>query len=134
MPTRVTLAGLLVWMAVPAWASDVQPAAEERAEVIIQHRQFSPDRTVVSRGRIVHLLFRNLDSELHSFAPAGWFAGEHVTVSGNGAPEFGPQGLKRVIIPPEGEAEIRFTVKKPGEYAYQCDMPGHQMNAAIIVE
>jgi uncharacterized cupredoxin-like copper-binding protein len=55
-------------------------------------------------------------------------------ISGNGAPEFGPEGLKRVIIPPDGSAEISFTPTVPGEYRYMCDMPGHQMSALIIVE
>ncbi len=138
MPAQVVLIVLLAWMvgrdAETARASDAAPAGETRSEVVIRHREFSPGRTVLPRGRIAHLQFRNLDSELHSFAPAGWIDGEHVTVSGNGAPEFGPEGLKRVIIPPEGATEIRFTVQQPGEYAYRCDMPGHQMSGIIVVE
>lgn len=115
-----------------AWASD-EPA-EITATVVIRGRQFTPDRTILRKGQKTRLLFTNQDSELHTFAPAGLFAGESFNVSGNGAPEFSPEGLKRIIIPPDGAAEIRFTPSKPGEFPYVCDMPGHQMSAVILVE
>jgi hypothetical protein len=55
-------------------------------------------------------------------------------VGGNGAPEFGPHGLNRVIIPPEGLVEIQFTPARTGTFSYLCDMPGHEMRAVIVVE
>jgi uncharacterized cupredoxin-like copper-binding protein len=117
-----------------AQASDVGAPDEDRAPVVIQGRQFKPDRTLLHQGRKARLVFTNLDSELHTFAPSGLFAGERFTIAGNGAPEFGPEGLKRVIIPPDGVAEISFTPTNRGQYRYICDMPGHQMSALIIVE
>jgi hypothetical protein len=77
---------------------------------------------------------KNQDSELHAFVPSDLFAGESLNVAGNGAPEFGPHGLKRVIIPSEGVVEIRFVPSRPGEYPYRCDMPGHEMSGVIVVE
>ena len=107
---------------------------EETVEVLMQGRAFMPARTIVHQHRRTRLVFWNQDSELHAFAPTGLFTGASFHVSGNGAPEFGPDGLKRVIVPAEGRAEIHFTPAKPGEYRYLCDMPGHEMNGIIVVE
>jgi plastocyanin len=117
-----------------AVASEFAMPDEDRATVLIQGRQFTPERTTLRHGRKARLVFSNLDSELHTFAPSGLLAVGSFNISGNGAPEFGPEGLKRVIIPPDGSAEISFTPTVPGEYRYMCDMPGHQMSALIIVE
>ena len=94
----------------------------------------STSMSALASRRRTRLVFLNQDSELHAFAPVGLFTRENVQVSGNGAPEFGSEGLKRIIIPAEGSAAIQFTPTKPGEYRYTCDMPGHQMNAMIVVE
>lgn len=127
-----------VWCLTGGWSLVHTAALAEQGDdtvhIVIQQRQFKPAQVVLPHGRTIRLVFKNLDSELHTFAPSGLFVGEHVTVSGNGAPDFGPGGLKRVIIPPDGLAEIRFTPRRPGRYPYICDMPGHQMQAAIIVE
>jgi len=57
-----------------------------------------------------------------------------VQVAGNGAPEFNEAGFVRVLIPPRGRAELRFTPKKTGTFPYICDLPGHDMRAAIIIQ
>jgi len=117
-----------------AGAAEPDRPEEDTIAVIIQGRRFIPDHAILQQGRKTRLMVRNHDSELHTFAPMGSLASERFDVSGNGAPEFWPEGLKRVIIPADGVAEIRFTPTKPGEYRYICDMPGHQMTAALVVE
>lgn len=107
---------------------------EETALVVMQGRAFMPERTLVHQGRKTRLRFHNQDSELHAFVPVDLFTGASFNISGNGAPEFGPEGLKRIIIPADGMTDIRFIPAQPGEYRYFCDMPGHQMNAVIVVE
>jgi uncharacterized cupredoxin-like copper-binding protein len=107
---------------------------EETVTVIMQGRQFHPDRTVLHQERKTRLVFKNQDSELHAVVPFGLFVGISLNISGNGAPEFGGEGFKRVIIPPDGIAEIHFTPTKSGEYRYLCDMPGHDMKGVIVVE
>ena len=62
------------------------------------------------------------------------FFGLDLNVEGNGAPEFGPDGLRRVIIPPDGLIEIQFSPTRTGTFSYLCDMPGHDMKALILVE
>jgi plastocyanin len=107
---------------------------EEVTTVLIQARQFRPDRTVLHLGQRTTLVFKNLDAELHTVMPLGLFARMSPLVSGNGALEFEGEGFKRVIIPPDGTAEFHFTPTEPGEYRYVCDMPGHEMKAVIVVE
>jgi plastocyanin len=102
--------------------------------ITIKGRQFHPPLVTLRVGEPATLVLENRDTELHSFVPQDLLRGVNLNVGGNGAPEFGEEGFKRVIIPPEGRAEIRFTPLRPGEFGYICDMPGHQMRAQIVVE
>lgn len=118
-----------------SWPVPPITAAEPLVVAVdIQSRVFIPHRAALHHGQPTVLVFRNHDSELHAFVPSELFAGVNLNVTGNGAPEFGPEGFKRAIIPPEGSVEIHFTPERPGEYSYICDMPGHQMAAMIVVE
>lgn len=138
------LAGLVIVLCLSL--SDVRPAGatstlapsdtdlEEQVLVKIHSRTFEPARVILHVGRKTTLVFKNHDAELHAFVPVGLFTGLHLNVSGNGAPEFGPEGFKRVIIPSEGRAEFRFVLEHPGVYPFFCDMPGHEMRGVIVVE
>jgi hypothetical protein len=119
----------LVWS-----GSTVLAIESETAVVDIHSRAFLPHRLLLHHGRPTVLAIKNHDTELHAFVPAGLLSGVNVNVSGNGAPEFGSQGFKRGIIPPDGVMEIQFTPERRGEFPYVCDMPGHQMTATIVVE
>jgi plastocyanin len=112
--------------------SDTAP--EERIIITMRARQFEPSTVTLRAGRKTALVLENLDAELHAFVPGDLFKGVNLNVSGNGAPEFGPEGFKRVIIPSLGQAEIRFVPEQPGQFPYRCDMPGHEMRATIIVQ
>lgn len=128
----------LLGFASSGWATLMSPGEEpmldEVSTVVIEARQFRPDRTVLHRGRRTTLMFKNRDAELHTVTPFGLFARMNPAVSGNGALEFEGEGFKRVIIPPDGVAEFHFTPTDFGEYRYVCDMPGHEMNGVIVVE
>jgi plastocyanin len=115
-------------------ASGAEPMPEEVSTVVIEARQFRPDRTVLHRGRRTSLTFKNQDAELHTVMPFGLFARTNPEVSGNGALEFEGEEFKRVIIPPDGTAAFHFTPTLLGEYRYICDMPGHEMKGVIVVE
>ena len=138
--TTMALAASLV-AALSGWAEPlpaVVPTAttspEQEILIKIRLREFDPPTVTLQSGRKTKLVFQNLDSELHAFVPTNLFAGVSLNVSGNGAPEFTDQGFRRVIIPPEGRAEIRFVPERPGTYPYLCDMPGHEMKATIVVQ
>ena len=132
--------------ALPAWLLTVGsiffgPAlglAEEPPEevvlVTLHARQFDPPVIILHTGRKTHLVLRNEDAELHAFVPRELFIGVSVNVGGNGAPEFGESGFKKVIIPSGGRADIRFVPELAGEYQFLCDMPGHEMRGTIRVE
>jgi plastocyanin len=106
----------------------------ETVTVEIRSRMFIPQHVHLHHDRNTALRFRNHDTELHSVAAKEFFFGVDFDVGGNGASEFGPDGLKRVIIPPEGLIEFRFKPARTGTFSYICDMPGHDMKAVIVVE
>ncbi|HEU0068535.1 MAG TPA: cupredoxin domain-containing protein [Nitrospiraceae bacterium] len=106
----------------------------ETVTVEIRSRIFIPQHVHLRHDRKTVLRFLNQDTELHTVVAKELFFGVDFDVSGNGAPEYGPDGLKRVIIPPEGLIEFRFTPTRTGTFSYLCDMPGHNMKALITVE
>lgn len=131
---------LLAWL-FPVGYTAVQPTlglAEEISEdlvlVTMHARQFDPPVITLHTGRKTHLVLRNEDAELHAFVPHELFVGVSLNVGGNGAPEFGESGFKKVIIPSGGRADIRFVPEHAGEYQFVCDMPGHEMRGTIRVE
>jgi len=107
---------------------------EEAVTVEIRSRIFIPQHVRLHQNRKTVLRFRNHDAELHTVAAKEFFFGVDFDMGGNGAPEYGPDGLKRVIIPPEGLTEFRFTPARTGTFSYLCDMPGHDMKAVIVIE
>ena len=107
----------------------------EALEVVIdiRSREFRPQTTEVRVGEKTRLVLKNLDTELHAFVPVGLFSESHVTVTGNGAPQFSKEGFVRVLLPTRGQTEIEFTPIRPGTYPYFCDLPGHVMRGTIVV-
>ncbi|NKB80365.1 MAG: hypothetical protein GKS05_00425 [Nitrospirales bacterium] len=111
--------------------SDPQPIHEARID--IRGRVFYPTTLNLQVGHKTRLIIQNKDAELHAFVPVGLFAGT-LNIGGNGAPQFGPEGLRRVLIPSSGQTEILFVPKEHGVYPFFCDLPGHVMNGSIVVE
>jgi plastocyanin len=107
---------------------------EEEVVVRIRGRKFIPPTVRLHAERKTRLVFKNEDAELHAFVPGNLFNGVNLNVGGNGAPEFGDQGFRKVIIPGEGLAELRFVLRESGRYPFICDMPGHEMRGTIVVE
>lgn len=120
--------------AVHPTAGDAEEISEDVVLVTMHARQFDPPVINLYVGRKTHLVLRNEDAELHAFVPRELFAGVSLNVGGNGAPEFGESGFKKVIIPSGGRADIRFVPQRVGEYKFICDMPGHEMQGTIRVE
>jgi uncharacterized cupredoxin-like copper-binding protein len=114
-----------------AEAADRAPGA---VEIVASKRAFSPEVVTLKLGKPATLVIRNEDEDLHAFVPLLLFQGTNVQVHGNGAPEFNETGFARVLIPPHGRAELRFTPKTSGTFSYICDLPGHNMRAKIIVQ
>jgi plastocyanin len=129
----IGLIGLTLVLATPAIALPTEIEVES-ATVEIRARVFSPQQVHVHHDRKTLLRFRNHDTELHTVVAKELFLYPDMSLGGNGAPEFGPDGLKRVIIPAEGVIEFQFTPARTGTFSYLCDMPGHNMQAVIVVE
>ena len=143
MRGTLELIGLVLLLAAPTISlsenvfSPEPPLVETRTESVtvdIRGRVFVPSRVLLHHDVKTALRFRNHDTELHTVVAKELFLDASLNVEGNGFPEFGPDGLKRVIIPPEGLIEFQFTPARSGTFPYLCDMPGHDMKAAIIVE
>lgn len=124
----------LAWMlALPMNAFPAETDVES-VTVEIRSRLFIPQQIPLHNGRKTVLRFRNHDTELHTVVAKELFLSDDLNLGGNGAPEFGPEGLKKVIIPPEGLIEFQFTPARVGTFPYLCDMPGHNMQGMIVVE
>jgi uncharacterized cupredoxin-like copper-binding protein len=102
-------------------------------EIVISKRAFHPAVTTLRAGEPVALVLRNEDEDLHAFVPLLLFQKVNVQVTGNGAPQFNETGFARVLIPPQGRAELRFTPKTAGAFSFICDLPGHIMRGEVIV-
>jgi len=109
-------------------------APEEEVVVRMRGRKFIPPTVRIHANQKTKLVLQNQDVELHAFVPGTLFDGVSLNVAGNGAPEFGELGFRKVIVPGEGVAELRFILRQPGRYPFICDMPGHEMRATIVVE
>ena len=65
----------------------------------VKTRKFQPDMISLRLGEKIRFILRNKDAELHAFVPIGIFLDTTLNVSGNGAPQFGKDGLLRVLLP-----------------------------------
>jgi len=120
-------------LAIPTAALPAE-AEVESVTVEIRSRVFIPQQIHLHHGRKTLLRFRNHDTELHTVVAKELFFGVDFDLSGNGAPEYGPDGLKKVIIPPDGLVDFQFMPARVGTFSYLCDMPGHNMQAMIVIE
>jgi len=120
-------------LATPVFALPTD-AEVESFTVEIRSRVFIPQQIHLHHGHKTVLRFRNHDTELHTVVAKELFLSDDLNLGGNGAPEFGPEGLKKVIIPPEGLIEFQFIPARTGTFSYLCDMPGHDMLGVIVVE
>ena len=116
---------------VPAGMLDQEDIA---VTVRIESRRFIPHVVNLRVGQQVRLILKNEDVELHAFVPVNLLVRTNVQVSGDGAPQFGKDGFRRVLIPSGGQVELVFTSKEAGSFPFFCDLPGHIMNGTIVVD
>src|SRR5579884_3907856 len=112
MVSRWRTALMLAWLVVVAGAEIAWPTGAGEPDTItitMQGREFAPATVVLPIKRKVRLELMNNDPELHAFVPVGLLDGVSVAIGGNGAPEFGPGGFKRVIVPSGGRVDLVFT-------------------------
>ncbi|MCA9463328.1 MAG: cupredoxin domain-containing protein [Nitrospira sp.] len=128
--------GDVSWASSPAPPnSDLSDTAEENSVTLtIKSRVFIPETISLPMGQKTHLTIINHDSELHAFVPIGLLTHTHINLSGNGAPQFGKEGLLRVLLPTRGQTDIVFIPTRPGNYPFFCDLPGHVMRGNIVVQ
>ena len=140
---RVQWAGVCVALACGAWIPGIgfgasvpvgTPSQEDIGVTVrIESRRFIPHVVNLRLGQRVRLVLKNEDAELHAFVPVNLLVRTNVQVSGDGAPQFGKDGFRRVLIPSGGRVELVFTLKQAGSFPFFCDLPGHVMNGTIVV-
>ena len=121
------------WSATPTSLTPTPNLEALEVTINIRSREFRPSTLNIPVGQKTRLVLKNSDTELHAFVPVGLLADSHLTVSGNGAPQFAKEGFVRVLLPTRGQTEIEFTPARPGTYPYFCDLPGHVMRGTIVV-
>lgn len=141
---KIKLAGVVValvcgvWNPTPGLSAAVPDAVLGQEDVAvtvhIENRRFVPHVVNLRVGQRVRLIFKNEDVELHAFVPANLLVRTNVQVSGDGAPQFGKEGFRRVLIPSGGRVELVFTSKEAGSFPFFCDLPGHVMNGTVVVD
>ncbi|MGD9852668.1 MAG: cupredoxin domain-containing protein [Nitrospirales bacterium] len=109
-------------------------ATETQVTLNIKNRKFDPETIMLTPNQKTRLTVINHDSELHAFVPVGLLSHTHINLSGNGAPQFGKEGLLRVLLPTRGQTDIVFIPTRPGNYPFFCDLPGHVMRGNIVVQ
>ena len=127
----------IIWANTSAHASSLAASDSQHETEVVVHiktREFRPDKISLRTGEKIRLIFRNEDAELHAFVPVGIFLNTTLNLTGNGAPQFGPDGLLRVLLPSNGQTEILFIADRPGQYPFFCDLPGHVMRGTIVVQ
>ncbi len=125
---RVKRAGVLVALVCGVWSPGIGfgesvPAGTLDQEDIavtvrIESRRFIPHVVNLRTGQQVRLILKNEDVELHAFVPVNLLVRTNVQVSGNGAPQFGKDGFRRVLIPSGGQVELVFTSKEAGSFPF----------------
>lgn len=118
----------------PAVLSLSGPEKETQVTIEIKNRKFIPETVTLSPDKKTRLIIKNGDAELHAFVPVGLLTNTHLNLSGNGAPQFGKDGLLRVLLPSRGQTDIVFFPSRPGTFPYLCDLPGHVMHGNIVVQ
>jgi len=94
--------------------------SEQRVDVRIRDFTFHATQPPLMLNVPAVITIRNEDRERHNFESAV-FQGILTEVETGGSVVYG-KGIKGVYIDANGNAVIRFTVKRPGRYEFKCSI------------
>ena len=95
--------------------------AEQTIEIVIRDSAFSQSQSLRMRmGASTVLIIRNQDRIRHGFK-SELFNGLLVTEEAEGIIAYG-KGMEGFYIDPGKTLVLRFSLDKPGSYAFQCDL------------
>ena len=110
--------------------------------ILVDEHRFSPRRVEVLAGKPVTLHFYNIGDQEHQLAireipmivegktdPLAAHAMKGSSQEMTGAP---PQ--LHVVAPVGKHAQLSFTPAEPGEYTYECILPGHTEKGVLVVQ
>ncbi len=128
---RLLLAPVLLLLAAPAAAQDVDWSQVPRVEIVLANFEFSPAEIHLKAGRPVVLLLRNASPNTHAFSSRAFFKAADVRPAdrrmvAGGAIDLAGGEIREVAIVP-----------RAGRYRVVCTQQYHEtlgMTAAILVD
>ena len=106
-----------------AWTMSLAQAGaqtEQRVEVRIHDFTFIASQAPLALNVPAVITIRNEDGERHNFG-SPIFQGIATEVESGGVVTYG-RGIGGVFVDPNAGATIRFTVKRPGRYEFNCSI------------
>ena len=101
--------------------SQTAAQAEQRVDVRIRDFTFHATQPPLMLNVPAVITIRNEDRERHNFESAVFQGILTEVETGGGSVVYG-RGIKGVYIDANGNAVIRFTVKRPGRYQFKCSI------------
>ncbi|OFX32579.1 MAG: hypothetical protein A2Z07_03705 [Armatimonadetes bacterium RBG_16_67_12] len=127
MPTRMTLAGLLVAVTTLGLAATVpaQTPARKVVEITMTSYKFEPSQVRINEDDAIIIRLKNADptGRRHNFSSA-YLLNIPVTVRGDGE-EGTNEGRRFVAVEAGKQAEFEFVAKGRGSFAFICSVLNH---------
>ncbi len=102
------------------WFSPVAAQQEQRIDVVIKDFTFHTQQVPLQLGVPTVISITNEDAERHDFG-SHIFQGVLTHIESGGVTSYG-KDLRGVLLDPNKEAIIRFSMERPGKYEFRCSI------------
>ena len=114
-----------------ALVTQVEAQTEQRVDVTIRNFTFIATQAPLLLNMPAVIAIRNEDGERHNFDSAV-FQGILTEVETGGVTTYG-RGIGGLFIDPQGQAVMRFTVKRPGRYEFRCTIHPNMSGELLLL-
>jgi plastocyanin len=125
-------------MIIVAWGTfwsgivaSVESQTEQVVDVTIKDSTFVADQKPLRLGLPTLINIRNKDGERHDFG-SSMFEGLPTRIEREGVIVYG-RGLQGVMLDPQREAAIRFTMERPGRYTFRCSIHPNMKGELLLL-
>lgn len=112
-------------------AGQTDAQTEQRIDVRIRDFTFMATQAPLVLNVPAVITIRNEDKERHNFE-SSLFEGILTEVEAGGVVTYG-RGIGGVFVGPNGNAVIRFTVKRPGRYEFKCTIHPNMKGELLLL-
>lgn len=116
------------WLGVVA---SVESQSEQVVEVTIKDSTFVADQKPLRLGLPTLINIRNKDGQRHDFG-SPMFEGLSTRIEKDGVIVYG-RGLQGVMLDPQRDAAIRFTMERPGRYTFRCSIHPNMKGELLLL-